>query len=111
MPQVPIRPTVLATAIPARPRSYYLGPAIPNPFNPSTTITYTTAQSGQVKLRIYDVAGRLVRTLVSEHQVADEHTVTWNGRDDHNQQVASGVYLYRMRAGDFEETKRMVLLK
>jgi len=85
--------------------------AYPNPFNPRTTITYLISQAGQVKLDIYDLAGRHVSTLVSEHVDIGEHQVQWNGKDDTGSQVASGVYLYQLRAGDLVETKRMVLLK
>ncbi len=96
---------------PTRSIAFHLGNAIPNPFNPRTTITYSIPQEGAVLLEIYDLAGRHVNTLVSEHIDAGEHHIQWNGKDDAGNQVASGVYLYQLRAGDFVDTKRMVLLK
>ena len=64
-----------------------------------------------MELEVYDLAGRHVRSLVSERVTAGEHEVHWNGTDDTGAQVASGVYLYQLRAGEYVETKRMVLLK
>ncbi len=66
---------------------------------------------GGSSIIIFDVAGRLVRTLVNEHRAAGAWSVQWNGGDDRGQRVASGVYFYRMRAGSFVDTKKMVLLK
>ena len=94
-----------------RSTTYALQEAMPNPFNPSTTITYSTPRAGQVVLEIYDLAGRHVSTLVDEHVTQGEHLARWNGMDDTGAQVSSGVYLYQLRAGEFIETKRMVLLK
>jgi hypothetical protein len=88
-----------------------LGVAHPNPFNPSTTISFSVSQEGPVALEVFDLAGRHVQTLVSAVVSAGEHSVQWHGRDDTAAQVASGVYLYRLKAGDFVQTKRMVLLK
>ena len=62
-------------------------------------------------LRIYDVAGRLVRTLVNSMQIAGEKRVTWDGRNDHGSRIATGVYFYRMTAPGFEMTKKMILLQ
>ncbi len=83
----------------------------PNPFNPSTRIAFRLAQAGPVKLEIFDARGRLVRTLVDESLAADEHTVTWQGRDERGRQVASGIYLYRLSTDDFQLSRRMVLMK
>jgi hypothetical protein len=84
---------------------------VPNPFNPTTTIAFTLAEPGNVTLRVYDAAGRLVSTLVNEHRDAKSHTVTWNGMSASGVPAASGVYFYRLSAPGFEETRRMVLLK
>ncbi|HET6462302.1 MAG TPA: FlgD immunoglobulin-like domain containing protein, partial [Candidatus Krumholzibacteria bacterium] len=85
---------------------------VPNPFNPITTISYDVpAHGADVNISIYDVSGRLVRDLVHEHRTAGVWSVEWNGEDDRGQRVASGVYFYRMRAGAFVDTKKMVLLK
>jgi hypothetical protein len=93
------------------PNRYLLHPAIPNPFNPSTTIRFELQQAGKVELKIYDVAGRRVRTLVQESRDAGSHDVIWRGLDESGRQVASGVYLYRLHAGSYVETRRMTLLK
>ena len=83
----------------------------PNPFNPTTTITFDIAHPSPVRLRIYDVAGRLVRVLVDRDLGRAQHDVGWDGRDDGGRPVASGVYFYRIIVGDFVETRKMVLLK
>ncbi len=83
----------------------------PNPFNPTTVIKYGIASDNQVNLTIYDVAGRKVRTLVNERQRADVYRVTWDGMNDTGAKVASGVYFYKLVAGKFTQTKKMVLLK
>lgn len=92
-------------------RPFGLQPNYPNPFNPSTQIRFSVAHAGHVSLEIYDAAGRHVRTLVDDTRAADEHTVTWDGRDDTGAAVAAGVYLYRLQAGDDARTRRMVLVK
>jgi len=84
---------------------------IPNPFNPSTSIIFQVRSPGEVALRIYDIQGRHVRTLVSGNFDSGEHTATWNGRDAMGRQVASGVYFYRLESGAERVSKRMVLLK
>jgi hypothetical protein len=94
------------------PLAFALHPNVPNPFNPATTITYDIPSGGaDVNIAIYDVAGRLVRQLVDEHRAAGTWSLQWNGEDGRGQRVASGVYFYRMRAGSFLETRKMVLLK
>jgi hypothetical protein len=83
----------------------------PNPFNPQTTIHYTLSAADHVTLAVYDATGRLVRTLINENQPAGARDVIWNGQDDRGNTVASGVYFYKMTAGKFTETRRMVMLK
>ncbi len=83
----------------------------PNPFNPQTTIHYTLSTPGRITLAVYDATGRLVRTLLDENRAAGAQDVIWNGQDDRGNAVASGVYFYRMTAGKFSQTRRMVLLK
>ncbi|MCZ6766831.1 MAG: Ig-like domain-containing protein [bacterium] len=83
----------------------------PNPFNPTTTIQFTVANDAHVRLIIYDVAGRRVRTLVDEPRRADHYEVKWDGKTNSGAPVASGVYFYRMTAGTFVKTKKMVMLK
>ena len=84
---------------------------MPNPFNPSTTIKYAIARDENVSLVIYDVAGRQVRTLVDDRQRADVYKVTWDGINNNGQRVASGMYFYKLAAGKFVQTKKMMLLK
>ncbi|MCP4293303.1 MAG: T9SS type A sorting domain-containing protein [bacterium] len=83
----------------------------PNPFNPQTTIRYELAESGPVRLEIFDASGHLVRVLVDERQAAGHRSVVWNGRDSGNRQLSSGVYLYRMQAGGKAQIRRMTLVK
>jgi hypothetical protein len=83
----------------------------PNPFNPETTIRYTVPTGGLVDMKIYDVSGRLVRTLVSRELPAGEHSVLWDGKNTGGESVASGVYFYRMIAGGQAVTKKMVMLR
>lgn len=86
-------------------------PAWPNPSAPPTTIRWTMTRAEETEIAVYDVAGRLVRTLVRGPVPAGSHEVVWNGRDDSGRRVSSGVYLYRLRAGDAVETRRLVLLR
>jgi hypothetical protein len=85
--------------------------ASPNPFNPSTTISYSLPQSGRAVLSIYDIRGRVVRMLMNETQEAGEHTAMWNGTDDNGRALASGVYLYRLDANGKSVTRKCVLMK
>ncbi|MDH4036302.1 MAG: T9SS type A sorting domain-containing protein [Candidatus Krumholzibacteria bacterium] len=102
-----------ATAVGDVPGPARLEQNIPNPFNPSTEIRYTIARAGPVWLVIYDVTGARVRELVAGRQEprADGYRVTWDGTDDRGRRVASGVYYYRLVAGEFTQTRKMVLLK
>jgi hypothetical protein len=85
---------------------------IPNPFNPTTTIKYEVREAGLVSLKIYNVAGQLVKTLVDGQKVAGQvYSATWNGLNDAGQPVSSGVYFYKLVAKNFTQTKKMVLLK
>ena len=83
----------------------------PNPFNPTTTIAYSIAEAGPVELAIFNVRGQLVKTLVREEQVANIYRVTWDGRNNRGNTIASGVYFYRLRAANFMQTKKMVLIR
>lgn len=85
--------------------------AYPNPFNPQTTIRFDLALPSRVVLAVYSVEGGHVRTLVDEDRPAGPHAALWDGRDGDGQSVASGVYFYRLWAGGFVDTKKMVLLK
>ena len=93
------------------PTRFALHGATPNPFNPSTVVSYSLPTQSHVRLVVYDVTGRWVATLIDEVRPRGTHTVVWHGLDHRQRSVASGLYLYRIVAGDYEETKRMVLLK
>ena len=94
------------------PESYRLRQNAPNPFNPRTRIRYDVpAGGGHVEIRIVDVAGRLVRTLLSGHQTEGEKSVEWDGRDEVGSQMATGVYFYHLTAPGTEASKKMLLLK
>ena len=83
----------------------------PNPFNSVATIRYSTVTRGRVSLAVYDLSGRVVRTLVDESRSAGEHTVAWRGVDDAGKSVASGVYVARLMSGGVAVTERVVLLR
>jgi hypothetical protein len=89
-----------------------LGANYPNPFNPSTSIPFSLAESGTVSIGIYNIRGQLVRGLLTSQILpSGKHSVTWNGLDDHGKAVASGIYLYRMAYGGKVLSRRMVLSK
>lgn len=95
----------------ALPTEFALSQNVPNPFNPSTIVEYALPKDAQVNLSIYNVLGQHVTTLVNELQRAGKQTVTWDGTDASGVSVASGVYFYKIRAGDYSNTKKMLLLK
>jgi hypothetical protein len=84
---------------------------VPNPFNPSTSIAFYLPERSRVRIDVYDVAGRLVTTLMDGTRPGGNHTVEWNGSDASGRTAASGVYFYRLVAGRFEQTKKMILLR
>ena len=83
----------------------------PNPFNPTTTIAFTIPKTSQVYLGIYDISGKLIKTLIDAPIEAGYHTVMWDGTDDNGSSVASGVYFYKLKSKGYEKTKKMLLLK
>ncbi|MBN4056233.1 S8 family serine peptidase [Rhodothermus sp. AH-315-K08] len=103
--------TSLSDNEPVVPASFELGQNYPNPFNPTTTISFTIPTEAPVRIEVYDVLGRLVRTLLNTTQAAGSHTVTWDGRDVSGTPVSSGTYLYRITAGGLAQTRAMLLLK
>jgi hypothetical protein len=88
------------------PASYSLWQNYPNPFNPTTTISYQLPTQSHVTLKVFDVLGREVATLANDVKQPGEYVATWNA-----EKVPSGVYFYRLTAGNFIETKKMVLMK
>jgi hypothetical protein len=93
------------------PCDYSLSQNYPNPFNPSTTIEYSLPNRKNVKIEIYDLLGRLVKTLVNETKLAGKYSVIWNGEDNRGRAVSSGVYLYRLYSGSQIITKKLNLIK
>jgi hypothetical protein len=83
----------------------------PNPFNPVTTINYSVKNDGPVSIDIYNIRGQKVRSLVDDVQKAGNHTIVWNGSDNTGKVVSSGVYFYKMNAGNYSQTKKMMLMK
>ena len=93
------------------PISFSLSQNYPNPFNLQTEIEYALPKDSHVTLQIYNVQGQLVRTLVDEDQGPGYHKILWDGRDSVVEEVASGIYFYQIKAREFVQSKRMVLLK
>lgn len=94
------------------PEKFELSQNFPNPFNPTTSIRYGLPAAEKVTIRIYDLLGREVRTLVhGDLQKSGYHVTSWNGRDKNEIPVASGVYIYRIKAGKFSQSKKMILVK
>lgn len=93
------------------PEHYGLYQNMPNPFNPSTTIGYALPKAGRVRMTIYNLLGQEVRVLVDEKHDAGSLAAVWDGTDATGRRVASGVYLYRIQAGEFKAVRRMLLLK
>jgi len=81
------------------------------PFNASTVITYALPEPGRVKLSILDLLGREVISSLDGFKQAGSHSVIWDGKDGHGNQLPSGIYFYRMKAGDFVHMRKMILLK
>ncbi len=104
-----IRATTGAGGLPAI--AFSLSQNYPNPFNPSTTIEYSLARTGPVDIAIFDVNGRKVRTLAGGIERQGTHKAVWNGKNDRGTPVASGVYFYRLIAGDFTQIRKMILLR
>jgi len=93
------------------PENFSLAQNYPNPFNPSTTIEYSLAHSSSVVLKIYDMLGNEIRTLVNAKQIAGRKTIIWNGRNDEGGRVGSGMYFYELAAENMVQVKKMILIK
>lgn len=93
------------------PNQFELAQNYPNPFNPGTTIRYALPYQAEVRLEIYNALGQLVKVLVNKSQTAGIKTVNWNGTNQFGEPVSSGVYLYRLKAGNHIQTRKMMLLK
>ena len=93
------------------PEKFSLYQNYPNPFNPNTTIRYDIVNSTHVSLFVYDITGKLVRTIVNEVQATGERAIVWDGRNDNGETMGSGIYFYELTAGELKETKKMILVK
>ena len=93
------------------PEAFVLHQNYPNPFNPITSLRYDLPEDGLVNITIYDMMGRIVKTLVNSSQTAGYKSVQWYATNDRNEPVSAGLYLYTIQAGKFRQTKKMVLLK
>ena len=93
------------------PADYSLGNNYPNPFNPITRISYGLPKDSKVRITVYDINGRVVNLLVDNDEPAGQRSIIWNGKNDAGMAVAAGLYFYRMQAGNFHQTNKMILLK
>ena len=93
------------------PGTYSLEQNYPNPFNPVTSIKYQIPEATQVKLVIYNLLGQVVRTLVDDVKTAGIYEVKWDGTGDQGVKLASGIYIYRLEAGNFTKTRKLVFMK
>ena len=93
------------------PGSFSISQNYPNPFNPVTALSYDLPDDGFVNITIHDIAGRRVKTLVNAYQLAGFRSTQWNATSDAGAPVSAGLYLYTIQAGDFRQTKKMLLLK
>ena len=93
------------------PTKFHLYPAFPNPFNPITTLRYELPENGLVNIIIYDMLGKQVKTLINQTQDAGYRSVIWDATNDYGKPVSAGIYLYQIQAGEYMQTKKMVLLK
>jgi len=110
--QIPIKHGEAAEELEeAKPTHFELKGNYPNPFNPETVIKFALPQDMPVTLKVYNILGQVVNTLVDEVLPAGDHSVIWNGKNGQGGDAASGVYFYRINAGDFESIKKMTLLR
>ena len=93
------------------PNDFILYPNYPNPFNPSTTISYKIKLSCNVNLKIYNISGHEIITLIDKNQSKGYHSINWNGRDHSGQQISSGMYIYQLQAGDQTLNKKMIFIQ
>jgi hypothetical protein len=96
---------------PVLPQAFSLGQNYPNPFNPLTEMVFDVPRRSHVRVTIYNILGHKVRTLVDEELAAGSYVRSWDGADDAGRSISSGIYLYRMEAGEFAQTRKAILLK
>jgi hypothetical protein len=101
----------LNSPITSIPHEYSLAQNYPNPFNPTTTISFTIPNAGKVKIEVFNVLGQRVAVLLDDYREAGSYAIDWKSQDDAGRSVASGVYLYRLTAGEYTSTRKMMLMK
>jgi hypothetical protein len=107
-----VSPTsVSSSALEGSPETFILNQNYPNPFNPETTIRFELPKSSHVVIKIFNTVGQEIRTLVDRLYEAGNHTIGWDGKDNHGTVVANGVYLYKLQAPDFTQVRKMSLIK
>jgi len=94
-----------------QPETYSLSQNYPNPFNPKTNINFSLEKPGKVSLKIFNLQGELVHTLVNEQKMAGNHSASWNGTDQFGMRVTSGTYIYNLRVNGFEQNKKLIFMK
>lgn len=102
---------LLKTETSIKSENFYINEAYPNPFNPYTTLSYNLPNNETVHIKIFDIMGRRVKTFFMPDQIAGYGSIRWNGTNDYDQRVSSGLYLYTIQAGNFRGTKKMVILE
>jgi len=102
---------ILATDLDLIPEVFALHQNYPNPFNPTTQIKYDLPEDALVTINIFDLVGRSIKSLVNSQQTAGYRSIQWNATNNHGESVSAGMYIYMIQAGDFRQTKKMVLLK
>lgn len=95
----------------ALPSNFALHPNYPNPFNPSTIISYDVALTSDITIDIYDMRGRMIRNLVNKNQSTGHYSIEWHGNDHSGNNVSAGVYIYQLRAGNKTLNQKMILMK
>jgi hypothetical protein len=93
------------------PSAFALHPAYPNPFNPTTQISYDLSRNENVRIDIYDVMGRRIKSLINTYQVAGHYSAPWNAENEQGEPVPAGMYICSMHAGDFRKNIKMILIK
>lgn len=115
MLQIEVAPTSVVSVEDSQtgvlPKVFALDQNYPNPFNPATVIPYSVAEAGELSISVYDVSGAHVRTLYRGYRVPGRYEAHWSGRNGRGEKVSSGIYFYRLRAGRFTQTRKMILLK
>jgi hypothetical protein len=104
-------PTEVGDETPAAPETFKLLQNYPNPFNPNTTIEFQVPRTSDVTIKIFNILGREIYTLADRTFQPGQHSLLWNGLDNAGRPVSSGMYLYRIQAGDFVDVKKAVLIR